>query len=197
MPLINILTDYLYFYKFYYKKENILFNYKKITDNISFNYAIFYWIILIPYFCFQYILIKYHLKLYIKTKRRILYFFRIFLDNIKIFVKINKYLGRSFFKNVYKSKRWKDPSHSFLGKKRPKRSHFSLNNIRYRKLYYRLSPIGPYYYWFSKINVIKYMYSFKYFFFKTSIKSYYYSWYVILYFIFLIYWINKFINSIN
>jgi hypothetical protein len=194
MPLIKILNDYLIFYKFDIKKEGQLLNYKKLTDHISFNFSIFYWIFFIPYFFFQYILIKYHFKLYMKTKRRIFYFFRTYLDNIRLFVKINKYLGRSFFKSIYKSKRWKDPSHVFLSKKRAKRNHFSTNNLRYRKLFYRLSPIGSYYYWFSKINVVKYLFSYKYFFLKTTIKSYYYYWLVIVYFFFLIYLFNKYIN---
>ena len=196
MPLINLFNDYLMFYRFNFKKEGFLFNYQKLTDNINFNYIIFYWMIIIPYFFFQYILIKYHLKLYIKTKRRIFYFFRTILDNIRLFVKINKYMGRSFFKSIYKSKRWKDPSHVFLSKKRPKRSHFSTNNLRYRKLYYRLSPIGSYYFWFSKINLIQYLLSYKNFFFNTIIKSYYYFWFIIIYLLILIYLLNKHFNII-
>jgi hypothetical protein len=145
-PYLSLLNDYLIFYNFNVKKENILFNYKKLTDFITFNYIMFYWLMIIPYFFFQYILIKYHLKLYMKTRRRLLYFFRTFLDNIKLFVKINKYIGRSFFKSICKSKRLKDPNHPFFTKKRMKRNHFSTNNLRYRKLFYRLSPIGAYYY---------------------------------------------------
>jgi hypothetical protein len=148
----------------------------------------------IPYFFFQYILIKYHLKLYMKTKRRIFYFFRTCLDNIRLFVKINKYLGRSFFKCIYKSKRWKDPSHVFLSKKRTKRSHFSTNYIRYRKLYYRLSPIGSYYFWFAKINIVQYLFSYKNFFFKTIIKSYYYCWCVFIYLLLLVYLFNRIVK---
>jgi len=129
-----------------------------------------------------------------KTKRRIFYFFRTCLDNIRLFVKINKYLGRSFFKSIYKSKRWKDPNHVFLSKKRSKRNHFSTNHIRYRKLYYRLSPIGSYYFWFSKINIVQYLFSYNNFFFKTILKSYYYYWYIIIYFFTLIYLFNKYIK---
>ena len=132
-----------------------------------------------------------------KTKRRLLYLLRTYLDNIKLFVKINKYIGRSFFKSIYKSKRWKDPSHPFFSKKRAKRNHFSTNNLRYRKLFYRLSPIGSYYYWFSKINLIKYLFSYKYFFFKMIIKSYYFNWLIIIYLLLLIYLINKYIIFIS
>ena len=81
-----------------------------------------------------------------KTKRRVYYFLRTFLDNIRLFVKINKYLGKSFFYNIYRSKRLKDPSHVFFMRKRSKRNHFSTNSLRYRKLFYRLSPLGSYYY---------------------------------------------------
>jgi hypothetical protein len=196
IPLINIFNDYLMFYNFNLKNENIWFKYQKLTMDINFNFIIFYWIFLIPYFFLQYILIKYHLKLYMKTKRRIFYFFRTFLDNIRLFMKINKYLGRSFFKSIYKSKRWKDPSHVFLSKKRIKRNHFSTNNLRYRKLFYRLSPIGSYYYWFAKINVIQYLFSYKNFFLKTTTKSYYYCWWLILYITILIYLINKHVNVV-
>jgi hypothetical protein len=194
IPLMNFFNDYLKFYYFNLRRENINFKYQKLSIDITFNYIIFYWILLIPYFFLQYILIKYHLKWYTKTKRRIFYFFRTFLDNIRLFVKINKYLGRSFFKSIYKSKRWKDPSHVFLNKKRIKRSHFSINNLRYRKLFYRLSPIGPYYYWFSKINIIEYLFSYKNFFLKTTIKSYYYNWWFILYILTIVYFIYKYIN---
>jgi hypothetical protein len=131
-----------------------------------------------------------------KTKRRIFYFLRTCLDNVRLFVKINKYLGRSFFKSIYKSKRWKDPSHVFLSKKRSKRSHFSTNYLRYRKLYYRLSPIGSYYFWFSKINIVQYLFSYKNFFFITIIKSYYYCWYIIIYFLILIFSLNKYMNLV-
>jgi hypothetical protein len=194
IPLITVFNDYLTFYNFYLKRENIKFKYQKLTIDINFNYIIFYWVFLIPYFFLQYILIKYHLKWYTKTKRRLFYFFRTFLDNVRLFVKINKYLGRSFFKSIYKSKRWKDPSHVFLSKKRTKRSHFSTNNLRYRKLFYRLSPIGSYYYWFSRINIIEYLFSYKNFFLKTSIKSFYYSWCFMLYILIIIYLIYKYIN---
>jgi hypothetical protein len=176
------------------KKENILFKYQNLTIDVKFNFVIFYWILLIPYFFFQYILVKYHLKLHMKTKRRVFYFFRTFLDNIRLFVKINKYMGRSFFKSIYKSKRWKDPHHVFFNKKRIKRSHFSTNYIRYRKLYYRLSPIGSYYYWFAKINIIQYLFSYKNFYLKTIIKSYYYCWWFIFYMFIYLYIYYKYIN---
>jgi hypothetical protein len=103
--LTKLSNDFLVFYEFNFKKENMILKYKGLTDLIYFNIIFFYWIFIIPYFFFQYILIKYHLKFYFKTKRRISYVFRTSLDTIRLFVKINKYIGRSFFKSIYKSKR--------------------------------------------------------------------------------------------
>ena len=143
------------------------------------------------FFFVQYIILKYHLKLYIKTKRRIFYLVRTYLDNIRLYVKINKYLGRSFFKSIYRSKRWRDPGFIFFSKKKPKKIHYSTNFIRYRKLYYRLSPIGAYYYWFSRINVIQYLFSYKNFFFKTIFKSYYFLWLILIYIIIICYFIRS------
>ena len=194
MPFNTFFKDYLICYKFKYKKERNIFEFKKLEDNFSFNIFFIYWIFLIPFFFIQYIFIKYHLKLYIKTKRRTFYYIRSFLDNFRLFVKLNKYLGRSFFKDLYKSKRWKDPSHAFLNKKRAKRCHFGIHNIRYRKLYYRISPIGSYYFWFSKINIIKYLFSYKNFFFKSFITSYYFFWIMLIYFIIIITFFNKLKN---
>jgi hypothetical protein len=190
--MINLCNDHLSFYEFSLKKENISYKFKNLTDLINFNYIFFYWIFLIPYFIIQYIIIKYHFKFYIKTKRRFSYVVRTFFDNMRLFVKINKYLGRSFFKSMYKSKRWKDPSHVFLSKKRSKRNHFSTNYLRFRKLYYRLSPLGGYYYWFSKINLVQYMISYKNFFFNTIIKSYYYWYFIIIYLMILLFFFKRF-----
>jgi len=189
--LIKLSNDFSVFYEFNLKKENIKLKYQSLTDLINFNFVFFYWIFLIPYFFLQYIIIKYHLKFYTKTKRRISYIFRTLCDNIRLFVKLNKYIGRSFFKSIYKSKRWKDPSHVFFNKKRSKRNHYSTNYLRFRKLYYRLSPLGSYYFWFSKINIVQYLFSFKNFFFNTILKSYYYLWIIILYWTILFYFINK------
>jgi len=196
-PMVNILNDFLMCSEWDIRKNKISFKYQKWSDDFSFNINYIYWIIFIPLFFIQYILVKFHLKLYVKTKRRIYYLVRSYLDNIRLYVKINKYLGRSFFKSIYRSKRWKDPSHVFLSKKRPKKGHFSVNFIRYRKLYYRLSPIGSYYFWISKINIIQYLFSYKYFFFKTIIKSYYYFWIIITYIIVLIFLMKKEVKSLR
>jgi hypothetical protein len=190
--LMKLSNDFLVFYEFNVIKKNLKFKYKGLTDLIFFNIIFFYWIFLIPYFFFQYILIKYHLKFYFKTKRRFVYIIRTFLDNIRLFVKINKYIGRSFFKSIYKSKRWKDPSHVFFNKKRSKRNHYSTNFLRFRKLYYRLSPLGPYYYWFAKINIVQYLFSFKNYFFNTIIKSYHYLYISLLYWIIILYYVIKY-----
>jgi hypothetical protein len=194
-PLINFFNEYLMCYEFILKKENINFKYQNFTDNIYFNFVYFYWLILIPFFFFQYILLKYHLKANMKTKRRLIYILKTSMDTIRLFVKINKYLGRSFFKSIYKSKRWRDPSHVFLNRKRIKRYHYSSNFLRYRKLYYRLSPLGSYYYWFSKINLVQYLFSYKNFFFKTIIKSYHYMWLTLLYWLLLFLIIIKYCNN--
>jgi hypothetical protein len=193
-PLINFFNEYLMCYEFLSKKENIIFKNKNFTDNIYFNFVYFYWLILIPFFFFQYILLKYHLKANMKTKRRLIFILKASMDSLRLFVKINKYLGRSFFKSIYKSKRWRDPSHVFLNRKRAKRYYYSTNYIRYRKLYYRLSPLGSYYYWFSKINIVQYLFSYKNFFFKTIIKSYHYMWVVLLYWLVLFLIILKYCN---
>jgi hypothetical protein len=191
-PIVNFFNEYLMCYEFNFKKENIVFKYQNFTDNIYFNFVYFYWLILIPLFFFQYILIKFHLKANMKTKRRLIYILKASMDTLRLFVKINKYLGRSFFKSIYKSKRWRDPSHAFLNRKRVKRYHYTSNFLRYRKLYYRLSPLGSYYYWFSKINLVQYLISYKNYFFNTIIKSYYYMWLVLSYWLILFILIKKY-----
>jgi len=191
-PLNKISNDFLASAEFNIKRENIVFKYKSITDYIFFNIAFFYWIWLIPYFLLNYILSKYHLKLFIKIRRRFFYFLKAYLDNMRLIVRVNKYIGRPFFKSIYRSKRWKDLEHVFLIRKKAKRTHFIAHNLRYRKLYYRLSPLGSYYFWFSKINLVQYVLSFKNFFFKSGIKSIYYSWLIIIYWFIFLYLLNKF-----
>jgi hypothetical protein len=137
-------------------------------------------------------LVKYHLKLFIKIRRRFFYYLKTYLDNIRLIVRVNKYIGRPFFKSIYKSKRWKDLEHVFLIRKKSKRMHFIIHNLRYRKLYYRLSPLGSYYFWFSRINLVQYVLSFKNFFFKSGIKSINYSWLIIIYWFIFLYLLNKF-----
>jgi hypothetical protein len=93
---------------------------------------------------------------------------------------------------MYRSKRWKDTTLVFLIRKKQKRTHFTMHNIRYRKLYYRISPLGSYYYWFSKIDIVKYVLSFKNYFFKSAVKSINYSWLIIIYWLIIFYSFKKF-----
>jgi len=166
--------------------------YISFTNYIYFDFIFLYWILLIPYFIINYILIKYHLKLFVKIRRRFILYLKTYLDNIRLFVKINKYIGRTFFRSMYRSKRWKDSTIAFLIRKRPKRMHFSLHNIKYRKLYYRMSPLGSYYFWFSKIDIGKYILSFRNYFFKSTIKSINYNWLIIIYWFYILYKLKRF-----
>lgn len=65
------------------------------------NLCFFYWIILIPYFFFEYILIKYHLKGHLRNKRKLIIFFKLFFDNFKIYIKLFKFVGDGIY-NKYK-----------------------------------------------------------------------------------------------
>jgi hypothetical protein len=42
MPLMNAFKDYLAFYNYNLKKENILFKYQNLTIDVKFNFVIFY-----------------------------------------------------------------------------------------------------------------------------------------------------------
>src|ERR1700760_598220 len=69
-PLINFFNEYLMCYEFLFKKENIIFKYQNFFVIIYSIFFFFFYLFLLPFFFFfQYILLKYHLKVNMKTKR--------------------------------------------------------------------------------------------------------------------------------
>jgi hypothetical protein len=143
------------------------------------NFCIFYWLLLIPYFFFEYILLKYHLKGHIRIKRRFILLLKLFLNNFKLYINIFKIIG----KNQYSGWRVKYPR-TYQGirvKARKKFKYgFYLKWNRFSKTFLKMTPLGSYYYWFFRINKYEYYLSFYKYSFNFCIKSNYFK-YVYLY----------------
>jgi hypothetical protein len=67
------------------KKENKVYNFyflDSLNTNLL-NFCIFYWLLIIPYFFLEYILIKYHLKGHLRIRRRTSLLLKLLLNNFK------------------------------------------------------------------------------------------------------------------
>jgi len=131
-------------------------------------------------------------------KRRLVILLKIFLDNFKFYIKLNRFIGdlNSYFHKKMKIPRNYHSSILFRKKKRVKRGFF-FKWDRFRSLYVKLSPLGTYYYWFARINKLTYYISFYKFFFNTIFKSFYLKNIIILYLVLLsiLYFLNKKYNN--
>jgi len=134
-------------------------------------------------------------------KRRFLIILKLFLDNFKVYIKYNRFIGG---RNIYSIRKIKIPKNFYncntLRKKRRIKRGYFFKWDRFRGLYLKLSPMGSYYYWFVKIEKFKYYVDFNLYFFNSILKSIYYIYilpiYILIYYS-LIKWsmkINIFIN---
>lgn len=199
-PVVSF-SHYLNFFNsftimpFKLKKENILynFNFLNLFNNNLFNFCFFYWIILIPYFFFEYVLNKYYLKGHVLIKHKLIVILKILLDNFKLYVSCFKYIGEG----MYLIERQKFPrsynGYSFYKKK--KYYNYFLKWDKFIVFHTRVSYLGNYYYWFFRINKIEYFLSFKNYFFNFSYNSIYF-YYIYIYIFFLIIIMRRYRNKI-
>lgn len=190
-----------FFYKYFDFLKNITsepINLKKEKKNYNFffldmlnenllNFCIFYWFLIIPYFFFEYIMIRYHFRGHSRIKNRWFVLFKILLNKFKLYIKIFKIIGDK----QYSGWKVKYPK-NYIGinaktKKKLKIGYFLKFN-RFVKLNVRVNTIGSYYYWFLKINRSEYILKSSKYFFNFSYKSNYF-YYVYIY-IFMCLWIK-------
>ncbi len=181
------------------KKENKNYNFYfyDFLNNNLFNFCIFYWFLLIPYFFFEYVLMKYHLKGHVLIKRRVILILKVFLDNFKWFIKLFKIIGDGV-NVVFKHRHPKTYKGVYVTRNRKKLKFgyfFKWDRMHKQRLH--ISPLGSYYYWFFKINKIEYFLNIRKYFFNVSIKSNYFYWiniYFLLFFIIKKKFYKKFLN---
>lgn len=184
-----------------YKQENktyYLFSNNFVYSSNMFYFFIFYWLFLIPLFFFEYILFRYYLKGHVTKKRKFIVFLKIFFDNFKIYIKLIKLFNDQVFYNKFKIKYAKNNINEYtFSKKKPLKRVYFFKWHRLNSLYLRMSPMGSYYYWYSRINKWHYwLCYYKYFF--NSIYSSYYIKYFNFFFIFLCFIVYKYyFNNIN
>jgi hypothetical protein len=177
------------------KKENKNYNFYfyNLMNNNLLNFCFLYWIILIPYFFFEFILLKYHLKGHVRKKRQLIILIKIFLENFKLYVKIYKFIGKGLY-NKWKCKIPKNYYSTLTFRKKKKLKHgFYFKWDRYQKVIRRSSPLGSYFYWFLHINKLNYSINFLNYFFVSSFFTIYYK-FICLY-IFIFFLIIKYLNN--
>jgi hypothetical protein len=172
------------------QKENKKFNfyYYNLLNNNLLNFCFLYWLILVPYFFFEFLLIKYHLKGHVRKKRQWLILIKIFLENFKLYNNFYKCLGKGLY-NKWKCKIPKNYYSALTFRKKKKLRHgFFLKWDRYQKVIRRSSPLGSYFYWFLHINKLDYYICyFKYYFISSYYSNYFFFIYFYLFmFIFII-----------
>ena len=176
----------LFNFNFYiYKKENKIYNFSSnvylYSNNILY-FLFFYWLFLIPIFFIEYFLYRYHLRGHILKKRKLVVLLKVFLDNFKIYVKLVKLLGDQVFNHKLKSKYVRNNLNSYIyHKKRKLRKDYFFKWDRLNNLYLRMSPLGSYYYWFSRIDKWHYFICYYKYFFNSIYKSYYIKYFSFLY----------------
>jgi hypothetical protein len=171
------------------KKEMKLYNFYfyNLLNNNLLNYCFLYWLILVPYFFFEYILIKYHLKGHIRKKRQLMILVKVFLENFKLYIQLYKFIGKGLY-NRWKCKIPKNYYSALTFRKKKKLKHgFYFKWDRYQKVIRRSSPMGSYFYWFLHINKFEYIICyFKYYFISSFISNYFFFVYVYIILLFLI-----------
>ena len=167
------------------KKTFDIYFYSLLNSNI-FNLCFLYWFILIPYFFFEYIWMRYHLKGHIRIKRRYFLLLRVCLNNFKFYVQLSKLIGLN---NYYTSHKKKLPRNYLNGtryrRKRKLKFGFFFKWDRFSNTLVRLSSLGNYFYWFAHINKWEYFLSYKKYFFNFSYNSNYY-YFIYIYIVFLV-----------
>jgi len=127
-------------------------------------------------------------------KRRFIILIKLFLDNFKVYIKFNRFVG---FRNVYSKRKTKYPKNFYnanlLRKEKKIKIGYFFKWDRFKLLYLKISSMGTYYYWFTRIEKIKYYIDFNKFFFNTIYNSLYYK-YIIPIYIFIFYSLLKILN---
>ena len=168
------------------QKENKKFNfyYYNLLNNNLLNFCFLYWLILVPYFFFEFLLIKYHLKGHIRKKRQWLILIKVFLENFKLYINFYRCLGKGLY-NKWKCKIPKNYYSALTFRKKKKLRHgFFFKWDRYQKVIRRASPLGSYFYWYLHINKLEYFICyFKYYF----ISCYYSNYFFFIYFYFFLF----------
>jgi len=170
-------------------KRNNLYYRHIIFDDYQLLFAcLFYWLMFFPCFFFFFVLKHYHIC-YIKYKsifkfscllRSLLGEFEVIHNFCKFFEKF------SFYHRLSYRRQFMDPN--YLRIKDKKRMRKSLRGfMRTPRIFYNLLPLGPYYYWFHKINNFKYFSSFKVFYMKSIIFSNLFFYFFIFFSFILIY----------
>lgn len=148
---------------------------------------------MIPLIFIEYLLWKYHLKNLIIRKRRWHAILKMFFDNFKWYVKLNRLMGtlNSYWKKKPKYPRNYYNSIVFRKRKKLKRGFF-FRWERFRNLYVKMAPLGSYYYWYGHLNKKKFYMCYYKFFFISIYKTKYYKYLVLLYIILILYIYRKF-----
>jgi len=174
-------------------KEKKIFNfyfYNFINSN-TFNFCFLYWFIIIPFFFFEYIWMRYHLKGHIRIKRQYFLFLKVFLNNFKFYVQLSKLIGLN---NYYTSHKKKLPRNYQNGTRYRRKRKLKLGYFfkwdRFSNTLVRLSSLGNYFYWFSHINKWEYFLSYRKYFFNFSYQSNYF-YLIYIYILFFIGWNYK------
>jgi len=188
------LNKYLKYFKnivkmpFKLKKENKIYNFYfvDILNKNLLNFCMFYWLLLIPYFFFEYILMKYHLKSHRRIQRRWTLLLQLCLTKFKWYIKLYKIIGRKPYSGwLVKYPKTYKGIHLRNKKKIKYGYYFKWNKLT--KTYIRMSTMGPYFYWFFKINKYEYFLKCHKYLFNFSYKSnYFYYIYVYIFILLLI-----------
>jgi hypothetical protein len=204
LPVWPYTFLHVYIYKLFYniskmpiiiKKENKNYNFYfyDFLNNNLFNFCMFYWFLLIPYFFFEYILMKYHLRGHVLIKRRVILILKVFLDNFKWFIKLFKLIGDGV-NVIFKHRHPKTYKGIYVTRNRKKLKFgyfFKWDRMHKQRLH--ISPLGSYYYWFFRINKFEYFLNIRKYYFNMSIKSnYFYGIYIYFILLFCIFKKNSY-----
>lgn len=190
----NFLKKYFDFIKLTFKTKNKRYAFYSWnimnTKNLSFWFI--YFIIMIPWLFIEYILWKLHWRGTLTKKRRFVILLKLFVDNFKCLIKLNCLIGSRNVFTKFKLRAGKNYyNHNLITRRKRIRCGFLFKWDRFKNLYVKLSPLGPYYYWFAQIDKVKYYIDCNKFFFNTIYFSIYYSYIIPLY-VFCIYYLYKF-----
>ena len=171
------------------EKKNYRILFYNFFNNNLLNFCFLYWCIIIPYFFFEYVLMRYHLKGHIRNKRKLIIFFKIFLDNFKFYIKLFKFIGDGIYRKA-KARYPKNFYNSPLLRKKKRLKHgYFFKWDRFSFSIIRMLPLGTYYYWFFNINRWEYFFSYYKYFFNFVLKSNYFC-ILYIYILILIYLIK-------
>ncbi len=129
----------------------------------------FYWFFIIPIYILKYVYSTYHLCFGKRIFQfKFFVFFKSLCDRVDMFVYFLRFMDKEFFTIRYSK-------HQEIQRgRRRKRLLMLVRHLKSFNLYYNLSPLGNYYYWFHSIDHAKYVLYYKDFYFKSLLFSNFY-----------------------